>query len=204
MAEAAINTYGKLDIAVNSAGASTLSMIADITVEQLNGALQLNFHAHVFFVKHMAAAMKDGGSIVLVSSLSTTHPIFPNFAYAAAKSATDCLVRYAALEYGPRNIKVNSILPGPIVSDMAKGFLDNPEIAKVFLKEIPMNRLGYPEDFANAVVWLAGPSYVTGLNIPICGGNQLTRFPYISELPGASDAWEGKGTTLHDRGNLKP
>ena len=203
MVDVAVKTYGKIDIAVNSAGASTLSMIADLTEEQLNGALQLNFHAHVFFVKHVAAAMKNGGSIVLVSSLSTTHPVFPNFAYAAAKSATDCLVRYAALEYGSRNIKVNSILPGPIVSDMAKGFLDNPEVAKVFLKEIPMGRLGYPKDFANACVWLAGDSYITGANIPVCGGNQLTRFPYMDEFPGAGNAWEGKGETLYDREKQK-
>jgi NAD(P)-dependent dehydrogenase (short-subunit alcohol dehydrogenase family) len=201
--DATIKQYGRLDIAVNSAGASTLALIADMTDELLQPALQLNFYAHVYFVKHAAAAMKDGGSIILVSSLSTTHPVFPNFAYAAAKSATDCLVRYAALEYGPRNIRVNSILPGPIVSDMTKGFLDNPEIAKVFLKEIPMGRLGYPKDFANAVVWLAGPAYVTGLNIPICGGNQLTRFPFMNEFPGAGNAWEGQGTTLHDRENPK-
>ncbi|MET0988448.1 MAG: SDR family oxidoreductase [Steroidobacteraceae bacterium] len=199
MVDVALKTYGKIDIGVNSAGASTLELIANLNDQQLLGALQLNFCAHVYFVKHVAAAMKNGGSIVLVSSLSTTHPIFPNFAYAAAKSATDCLVRYAALEYGPRNIKINSILPGPIVSDMAKGFLDNPEVAKVFLKEIPMGRLGYPKDFADAAVWLAGPSYITGASIPICGGNQLTRFPFMNELPGGGNAWEGAGETLYER-----
>jgi NAD(P)-dependent dehydrogenase (short-subunit alcohol dehydrogenase family) len=199
MMDVAVKTYGKLDIAVNSAGASTLSLIADVSESQLLDALRLNFLAHVHFVKYAAAAMTNGGSIVLISSLSTTHPIFPNFAYAAAKSATDCLVRYAALEYGPRNIKVNSVLPGPIMSDMAKGLLDVPEVAKVFLKEIPMGRLGYPKDFANAVLWLAGSSYITGANIPVCGGNQLTRFPYLSELPGADKAWEGTGETLYER-----
>jgi len=199
LAQATIDKYGKIDIAVNSAGAATLGMVAEMTDPILQSALQLNFYAHVYFVKYMAAAMKSEGSIILVSSLSTTHPVFPNFAYAAAKSATDCLVRYAALEYGARGIRVNSILPGPIVSDMAKGFLDNPEVAKVFNKEIPLGRLGYPKDFANAAVWLAGPAYITGANIPVCGGNQLTRFPYMSEFPGAGNAWEGKGESLYDR-----
>jgi NAD(P)-dependent dehydrogenase (short-subunit alcohol dehydrogenase family) len=203
LADQATKKYGKLDIAVNSAGAANLGLIAESTDELLQAALQLNFMGHLYFVKHMAAAMTNEGSIVLVSSLSTTHPVFPNFAYACAKSATDCLVRYAALEYGARNIRINSILPGPIVSDMGKGFLDVPEIANVFNKEIPLGRLGYPKDFANAVVWLAGPAYVTGLNIPVCGGNQLTRFPYMSEFPGAANAWEGKGKTLHDKENPK-
>ena len=198
-----IKKYGRLDIAVNSAGAANLGMIADSTDELMQDALQLNFMGHLYFVKHAAAAMKQGGSIVLVSSLSTTHPMPPNFSYACAKSATDCLVRYAAIEYGSQNIRVNSILPGPIVSDMAKGFLDNPAIASVFKKEIPMGRLGYPRDYANAVVWLAGPAYVTGLNIPVCGGNQLLRFPQLNEMPGAGGAWEGQGKTLHDRDNPK-
>ena len=153
----------------------------------------MNFFANVYFVKHAAAVMENDGSIIIISSLSTTHPTEPNFAYAAAKSATDCLVRYAAREYGSRGIRVNSILPGPIVSDMGKGFLDVPEIQNIFTREIPLKRMGYPRDFANAAVWLAGPAFVTGLNIPVCGGNQLTRFPYLDEFPGAGKAWEGKG-----------
>lgn len=199
LAKAALDRYGKLDIAVNAAGATTMGAIADASEEAVTAALQLNYLGNVFFVKHMAAAMQDDGSIILVSSLSTTHPLFPNFAYACAKSATDCLVRYAALEYGPRGIRVNSMLPGPIMSDMAASFLGAPGVAATFEKEIPLGRIGYPRDFANAALWLAGPAYVTGLNLPVCGGNQLTRFPYLNELPGADSAWEGKGATLHER-----
>jgi len=201
MAKTVLDAYGRLDVAVNSAGATTMGLVADTTDANLDTALRLNFYGNVYFVKHMAAAMKDGGSIVIVSSLSTTHPIVPNFAYAAAKSATDCLVRYAAVEYGPRNIRVNSILPGPIVSDMAREFLGNPDVAKAFLKEIPLRRMGYPRDYANACLWLAGPAYVTGLNIPLCGGLQLERFPHLDELPGGDKAWEGQGATLYDREN---
>lgn len=200
LAEAAIKQYGKLDIAINSAGATTLGMVADANDEELDEAFRLNFYGNVYFIKHMAVTMEKNGSIVVISSLSTTHPIVPNFAYACAKSATDCLVRYAALEYGPRNIRVNSILPGPIVSDMAKDMFSNPAAVKVFESEIPLGRLGYPRDYADAALWLAGPAFVTGLNIPVCGGNQLTRFPFISELPGADRAWEGGvGTALYDR-----
>lgn len=196
---AAAKTYGGLDIAVNSAGLPVMSTIADSTEDQLQSALRVNYLGNVYFIKHIAAAMRAEGSIVVISSLSTTHPIFPHFAYACAKAATDCLVRYAAIEYGPRNIRVNSILAGSIVSDLSRELFANPQVRSVFEKEVPLRRLGYPADFANAALWLAGPAFVTGLNLPVSGGNQLTRFPTMAEMPGAGQSWEGTGQTLFDR-----
>jgi NAD(P)-dependent dehydrogenase (short-subunit alcohol dehydrogenase family) len=196
--DTAVKQYGALHIAVNSAGLPVLSTIADSTEEQLQSALQVNYLGNVYFIKHAAAAMQGEGSIVVISSLSTQQPIFPHFAYACAKAATDCLVRYAAIEYGPRNIKVNSILAGSIVSDMSRDLFADPRVRAVFEKEVPLGRLGYPQDFADAVLWLSGPAFVTGLNIPVSGGNQLTRFPTMAEMPQA-DTWEGKGQTLFER-----
>ena len=95
---------------------------------------------------------------------------------------TDCLVRYAAVEYGPRKIKVNSILPGPIMSKMTSAMLNLPGHMEQLEREIPLNRVGYPEDDADAVQWLVGP-FVAGLNIPVAGGLQLARFPYPDEVP---------------------
>lgn len=200
LVQTAVDTYGDLHIAVNAAGLPMMTMIADSTDEQLLSALNVNYLGNVYFVKHAAAAMKGEGSITLISSLSTTHTLLPHFAYACAKSATDCLVRYAAVEYGPRGIRVNSILAGSIVSDMSRDLFSNRAIAEVFEKEVPLGRLGYPADFANAVLWLAGPAFVTGLNLPVSGGNQLMRFPTMAELPGAEQSWEGTGKTLFERG----
>ena len=198
LAQTALDTYGQLHIAVNAAGQPVMSTIADIEQEHLDNAVRVNMFGMFYFVKHMAAAIGENGSIVLISSMSTTHPVAPHCAYAAAKSATDCMVRYAGLEYGPRNIRVNSILPGAIKSDMAKEAFEDPEFERVCEKGIPLGRVGYPEDFANAVLFLAGPSYVTGLNMQINGGNQLTRMPYIEEMPGGAKAY-GSGKVLGDR-----
>jgi NAD(P)-dependent dehydrogenase (short-subunit alcohol dehydrogenase family) len=198
MAQTALDTYGRLDIAVNSAGLPVMGLIAELEQEQWDQAVRVNLFGNFYFIKHMAAAMADGGSIVFVSSMSTTHPVFPHGAYACAKSGSDCLVRYAALEYASRNIRVNSILPGAINSDMAKEAFENPEFARTYEREIPMGRVGYPDDFANAVLFLAGPSYVTGLNMQVNGGNQLTRFPRLDEMPGGKEAY-GSGKVLGDR-----
>ena len=198
LAKAAIDHYGRLDIAVNSAGQPGMGMIADLTQEMLDTGCRVNYFGAAFFIKYMAAAIGSNGSIVFISSMSTTHPVFPHGAYAAAKSAADCIIRYAALEYGPKNIRINSILPGAINSDMAKEAFANPAFAKAYEREIPLGRVGTPEDFANAVLWLAGPAYVTGLNLQVNGGNQLTRFPYLDEVVGGVEAY-GSGKVLGDR-----
>ena len=198
MAQTALDVYGKLDIAVNSAGLPVIGLIADMEQAQLESAVRVNFFGNFHFVRHMAAAIGENGSIVLISSMSTTHPVIPHCAYACAKSASDCLVRYAALEYGPRNIRVNSVLPGAIKSDMAKEAFENPEFERIYERGIPLGRVGYPEDFANAVLFLAGPSYVTGLNMQVNGGNQLTRMPFLDEMPGGREAY-GSGRVLGDR-----
>lgn len=198
LAKAVIDTYGRLDIAVNSAGLPVMSMISDMTIEHLESAARVNFYGATFFIKYMAEAIGQDGSIIFISSMSTTHPVFPHIAYAATKSAADCIVRYAALEYAGRNIRVNSILPGAINSDMAKDAFADPAYSAVFEREIPLGRVGLPSDFSNAVLWLAGPSFVTGLNLQVNGGNQLTRLPRLDEVPGGAEGY-GSGKPLGDR-----
>ncbi|MET0546307.1 MAG: SDR family oxidoreductase, partial [Caulobacterales bacterium] len=100
-------------------------------------------------------------------------------------------VRFAALEYGPRGIRVNSILPGPIKSEMAAGLFAVPGVEEKFASEIPLGRIGYPKDYADAVLWLAGPCFVTGLNLPVSGGNQMTRQPRLEELPLGQESYTG-------------
>lgn len=198
LAKAALDTYGRLDIAVNSAGQPVMGMVSEMTQELLDSASRVNFYGATFFIKYMAEAIGSDGSIIFISSMSTTHPVFPHIAYAAAKSAADCIVRYAALEYAPRNIRVNSILPGAINSDMAKEAFADPEFARIYEREIPLGRVGEPADFANAVLWLAGPAYVTGLNLQVNGGNQLMRMPRLDEMPGGAESY-GSGKVLGDR-----
>lgn len=181
LAEVAVAKYGKLDIAINAAGGTTEVTIAEAREADILAALQLNYIAHFHFVRHMAARMTDGGSIILFSSMASTHPIEHLATYGCAKAATNCLVQYAALEYGPRNIRVNAILPGTIASAQAKAFLAIPGMMDLATSEIPLGRVGQPADFSDAALWLAGDAFVTGLNLQISGGNQLTRFPRATE-----------------------
>lgn len=185
LARMALETHGRIDIAVNSAGLPVHSTIAAATRSGVQDSLDVNYIGNVWFIRDMAKIMNDGGSIVLISSSSAQQPVGDYFAYACAKSAMDCLVRYAAVEYGARGIRVNSVLPGPIKTDMASHLFAIPGMEHAFAREIPLGRIGSPRDYADIALWLSGPAFVTGLNIPVSGGNQLTRSPRADELPGA-------------------
>lgn len=179
----AVDTYGSLDIAVNAAGLPMGGTISSAPVDDARAAMEVNYFGCLHFIRHSAAAMTGGGSIILFSSLAAAQPMEYVYSYGCAKAATDCLVRYAAQEYGPRGIKVNSILPGPIRSDMASGLWAIEGMEAAYAREIPLRRIGETADYADAALWLAGPSFVSGLNLHVSGGNQLTRMPFLAERP---------------------
>ncbi|HDS1738654.1 SDR family oxidoreductase [Pseudomonas putida] len=183
LAERVLDVHGRVDIAVNAAGIPMGGTIADTPHDQTVRSIEVNYYGNLFFVKHMAAAMAQGGSIILFSSMASTHALEHVYSYACAKAATDCLVRYAALEYGKRGIKVNSILPGAIRSEMSHALWAIEDMERAWAREVPLGRIGTPADFADAAVWLGGPSFVTGLNLQVNGGNHLTRFPLFDERP---------------------
>lgn len=176
--------YGRIDVACNAAGLPMGGTIANAPMSDMRHATEVDYYGCVYFVRHVAEAMKaTGGSIMLFSSMVTTHMMEYVYPYACAKAAADCLVRYAAVEYGPYGIKVNSILPGAIRSEMSTPLWQVGGMEESYVKEIPFGRIGTPEDFADAALWLAGPSYVTGLNLQVSGGNHLLRFPRLAERP---------------------
>jgi len=186
LAQSARDRFGTIDIAINCAARPVLGMIGEAKLSDVQRSLDVNFLAHVAFVREMAAIMREGGAITLFSTSAAAQPILSFFPYACAKAATDCLVRFAALEYGPRGIRVNSILPGPIKTEMASHLYSVPGTQEVFEREIPLGRIGVPEDFARMAVMLSGPHFMTGLNLPVSGGMQLTRSPRNDEMPGGA------------------
>ena len=184
LAQAAEGAFGPIDIAVNSAAQPIVGLIGETPQAAVERALAVNYLGQVSFVREMAAAMRDGGLIALISSSAAMQPILPFFPYACAKAATDCLVRFAALEYGARGIRVNSILPGPIKTELAAQLFAHPGAEAVMAREVPLGRVGLPGDFADAMLALEQARYVSGVNLPVSGGMHLTRAARMDELPG--------------------
>ena len=185
LAKAALDAHGHVDIAVNCAGRSTPGLISDIPDADIQRSLDVNYIGQVHFIRHMAAAMNPGGgAITLISSAVSAQPLLGRFAYGCAKAAMDALVRYAALEYGARGIRVNSVLPGPVKTGMAAALYAAEGAEAAFAREAPLGRVGVPQDVADVVIWLSKPGYVTGVNLPVSGGMHLTRLPRSDEIPG--------------------
>lgn len=183
LADAAVATYGRLDAALNFSGIDAAASIADVTREMLQQCCDVHFIGTALFIKQMAARMPAGGSIVTTSSQTAVLAPPGLAAYAGSKKGADQIVRIAAVEYGPQNIRVNAIAPGFTPTAMTAGYLAVPSLEQAFLREVPLGRLPSADDIANAALWLASDeAFITGQLIDISGGQTLCRIPTASEM----------------------
>ncbi len=185
MVQAALDHYGKLDVAINYAGISFNEPILESTPETLRAASDVHFVGSTLFIKHAAKAMKDGGSIITTSTLTAIVAPPGMAAYAGTKKGVDQVVRIAAVELGPKNIRVNSIAPGLTRSAMTEAYFEMEPVLKAFLREMPLGRFPSVEDIANAALWLASDeAFTTGQVIDITGGQSLKRIPTAEDMGG--------------------
>ena len=178
--------HGLIDTAILVAGDGVRGMIDDIAEPELQRAVSLNLLGPVYFIRHMARRMSDGGSIVLMSSIAATNPWPGYFSYGCAKSAVQTLVKYAALEYASRGIRVNAVIPGPIQTPTASALLSNPNLRKALFREVPLGRTATTAEVAEATIWFATAArWITGECVHVDGGMHLRRPPHPDELQAA-------------------
>ena len=168
--EFAQKQFGSIDILVNNAGIDQFKLFTDITDEDWDNIIQTNLTS-VFYttqeaVKNMIKNKK--GCIINISSIWGITGASCEVAYSVSKAGIDGLTKSLAKELGPSNIRVNSIAPGIILTDMNKK-LTNEEIEEVN-SQIPMGRFGTPEEIAKCVNWLIEDTYTTGQIISPNGG----------------------------------
>ena len=175
MVKFAVETFGKLDYAVNSAGVNPpYRPAADFTMEEMEHAISLDYYSVFLSMKYeIPAILKNGGAIVNISSGAGVRGQYGIGAYAAAKHAVCGLTKCAALDYATQNVRVNSICPGAVDCPMFQAIKDrDPEQFKIFCALNPMNRLVKPEEVAHAAVWLCsdGASSINGTDVVVDGG----------------------------------
>lgn len=176
---------GPLAVAVNAAGTTDVGGIAKIDRARIEAQLAIHVTGNLLFMKHVVPSMGAGGSIILFSSLTARVPGAGLAAYAGAKAALEHIVRIAALEFGPRGIRVNAVAPGFSRTPMTEAFLADERIAAIYTKETALGALTEPEQVAATVSWLAAPDcFTTGETIAVSGGAQLLRLPTGAELRG--------------------
>lgn len=183
LAKTAVDSYGKLDIAINYAGISGSASILETTAEALRQQSDVHFVGTGLFIKQMALAMGNGGSIITASSLTVLVQAPEYAAYAGSKGGADVLVRIAANELGGRGIRVNSLAPGFTKSAMTEAYFAIEAVTNAFLKEMPLGRFPTVEDVANCALWLASDeAFVTGQRIDVTAGQALRRTPRNEEF----------------------
>jgi NAD(P)-dependent dehydrogenase (short-subunit alcohol dehydrogenase family) len=174
--QAAVDTFGRLDMAFNNAGIQVPPCdAADEPADQFDRVNAVNLRGVWACMKHELAQMRTQGSgaIVNCSSLGGLVGIPGRAAYHASKHGVLGLTSSAALEYAPRGIRINAVCPGTIATPMVTDMIDKGELdpAEAIANQ-PINRLGAPEEIAAAVLWLCSPgaSFVVGVALPVDGG----------------------------------
>jgi glucose 1-dehydrogenase len=171
----AIEQLGKLDILVNNAGLERRADFWDVTEQDFDLVINVNLKGVFFttqqFVRHLKEAGR-GGKIINISSVHEELP-FPHFAsYCASKGGLKMLTRNLAIELAPFGITINNIAPGAIETPINKALLNDPKKLNELLDNIPLRRLGKPEDVAGLAAFLASKDadYVTGTTFFVDGG----------------------------------
>ena len=166
---ATIDAHGRIDGLVNNAGIQPVVPFADVTDEQWSEMIATNLTASHRLTQAAAAAM-TGGSIVHIASIEAHHPTPVHGHYATSKAALVMHARAAALAYGPRGIRVNSVSPGLIARP---GIEEQwPEGVTRWKAAAPLGRLGTPEDIGDACVFLCSDlsRWITGIDLVVDGG----------------------------------
>ena len=161
---------GGLDILVNNAGILRDRTVKKMTAEDWQAVLGTNLDGVFYCSKLGAEIMRDGGRIVNIASIAGIMGFHGQANYAAAKAGVIALTKVLAKELARRGITVNAVAPGVIQTPMLAGL--KPEVLAEYEKQIPVGRLGQPEDVANAVLFFASEEsgYITGQTLPITGG----------------------------------
>ena len=162
--------YGHIDLLVNNAGVDEIKPFTDYTDDEFDYIVKNNLYSVFFMSRAVARPMinQKSGSIINISSIWGLTGASCEVPYSMTKAAIDGLTKSLAKELGPSNIRVNSIAPGIIDTDMNQK-LSKDDLAKI-QDEIPLEKIGSPKDVANLVLAIDKNRYITGQVIQINGG----------------------------------
>jgi 3-oxoacyl-[acyl-carrier protein] reductase len=165
--------FGKVDIVVNNAGVYEFASLDNVTEEHFDRQYDLNVKGLIFATQEAVKRFGDrGGNVINISSVVSTAPTPNGSVYSSTKAAVDAITRSLAAELGSRNIRVNSLLPGPVETEGTSNIPGVKEFFGGLAAQTPLGRVGQPQDIANAVTFLASneSAWITGQTIYASGG----------------------------------
>ncbi len=165
---------GKLNILVNSAGTNIRAPIEDVSLKDFQEVIDVNLTGTFLTTKlaHPLLAAADYGRVINLASIFSTVTFPHRLSYSSSKGGVLLFSKTIALEWAQQGITVNTISPGPLLTEINQKVLDDKENYEKFCERIPMRRFGEPHEIVTAALFLASPgsSYVTGSDIVVDGG----------------------------------
>ncbi|KAL1494328.1 hypothetical protein ABEB36_009943 [Hypothenemus hampei] len=173
--EEVLGKIGNVDLLVNNAGLAVLGPLTEVKEEDVDRTFAINVKAVINISKYVInnlLARKSPGSIINVSSQASLTGLVDHTVYCASKGAVDAFTRSAANEYGKYGIRVNTVNPTVILTDMGRLGWSDPKVAGPMLERIPLRRFGEVDEVVNAIIFLLSDmsSMTTGTNINVDGG----------------------------------
>lgn len=175
LVDAAYGRFGALDVLVNNAGIERKSGFAEVSEEDYDAVLDVNLKAPFFLTQYFVGKLLGESRKGRIVNISSVHEdmAFPGFTtYCMSKGGMRMLTRDLAVELGPHGIAINNIAPGAIETPINARLLDEKEKLQALLRNIPLGRMGSPEEVAELAAFLASDraSYVTGSTYVVDGG----------------------------------
>ncbi len=166
--------FGSLNVFISNAASGVLRPLSEVDARGWDWTMNVNARGFLFGAQRAAQLMPDGGSIVALTSAGSTH-VLPGYgAVGASKAALESLVRYLAVELGPR-VRVNAVSPGVVDTDALTHFPNRDELLGEAVQRTPVGRLVTPDEVAESVAFLCSPAadMIRGQILVIDGGSSL-------------------------------
>lgn len=175
-----------IDVVVANAGAGTYAQISEHPLSEWQRIIDLCLTGVFLTIKHTGPHIRSGGSIITIASLNAIQPARGMAAYCAAKAGAEMLTRVAAMEFGPRNIRANTIAPGLVKTHATSAFFAIDEVVRTFEENAPLHRYAHPDEIASVAAFLASDdaAFMSGSLLSVDGGGNTGRYP---DLPAIFD-----------------
>jgi NAD(P)-dependent dehydrogenase (short-subunit alcohol dehydrogenase family) len=181
-----ISSFGHIDIVVANAGAGTYGLITELPLSEWKRIIDLCLTGVFLTLKHGGAVISDGGSIINIASLNAIQPSQGMSAYCAAKAGVSMLTQVAAMEFGPRGVRVNTIAPGLVETNATSGMFAVPVVIEEFVENATLSRFAQPDEIASVASFLASDesSYMSASFVSVDGGGNTGRYPNLPKAFG--------------------
>jgi NAD(P)-dependent dehydrogenase (short-subunit alcohol dehydrogenase family) len=174
--EVIVERHGRLDVVVNNAGGSPYVLAAEASAKFSRKIIELNLLGPLSVSTHANEVMQsqaDGGSIINITSVSARRPTPGTAAYGAAKAGVESITSTLAVEWAPK-VRVNSVVVGMVETEQSELFYGDADSIAAISKNVPLGRLGKPDDVGWAAAFLASDaaSYISGASLEVHGGGE--------------------------------